>query len=312
MVAVLRAVASVVQGQDEALTLIGCALFSGGHALIEDRPGSGKTTLAKAFAATVGGEFARVQGTADLLPADISGSSIWQGHDVAGGRFVFVPGPLFATVVLVDELNRMPPRTQSAFLEAMDEGAVTVDGARHRLPEPFFLIATQNPAEHHGTYAVPQAQLDRFAVAVQLAPLSGATELGVIRDQLNGPSVERLGTANPDPDSEPRPGAARHPELEQAYDRLEQALARTSLPHAPTETLTELGLRLPRARTGLSVLSRSRYDVQELSPEEQAGAMATMDETTRALGAVTRGAPRHIGVWPRRPRRPGRLRSRPR
>ncbi|MBK6872521.1 MAG: MoxR family ATPase [Kineosporiaceae bacterium] len=194
MVAVLRAVASVVRGQDQALTTIGCALFSGGHAVIEDRPGSGKTTMAKAFAATVGGDFARVQATADLLPADISGSSMWQGHDVAGGRFVFVPGPLFATVVLVDELNRMPPRTQSAFLEAMDEGAVTVDGVRHRLPEPFFLIATQNPAEHHGTYAVPQAQLDRFAVAVRLAPLSGATELRVIRDQLSGPSVERLGT----------------------------------------------------------------------------------------------------------------------
>jgi MoxR-like ATPase len=195
MVAVLLNVASVVRGQEEALTLIGCALFSGGHALIEDRPGSGKTTLAKAFAATLGADFARIQSTADLLPSDISGSSIWQGHDVSGGRFVFVPGPLFATVVLVDELNRMPPRTQSAFLEAMDEGAVTVDGVRHALPEPFFLIATQNPAEHHGTYAVPQAQLDRFAVAVRLAPLSGQTELGVIREQLAGPSLTRLAPA---------------------------------------------------------------------------------------------------------------------
>jgi MoxR-like ATPase len=186
---VVDTVARVVHDRDDAIELAVAAAIAGGHVLIEDVPGSGKTTLARALAAALGGSFRRVQGTADLLPADITGSSIWEP-----GRsdFSFVPGPVFANLVLVDELNRTPPRTQSALLEAMDEGFVTVDGVRHRLPEPFVLLATQNPYEQWGTYPLPEGLLDRFAVLLHLGENTGDTERRVVREQLAGPTVEEL------------------------------------------------------------------------------------------------------------------------
>jgi MoxR-like ATPase len=130
-----------------------------------------------------------VQGTADLLPADITGSGVWEPERRA---FSFVPGPVFANVVLVDELNRTPPRTQSAFLEAMDEGAVTVDGVRHELPDPFVVLATQNPLEQFGTYPLPEGQLDRFAVTLGLGANDPATERLVVREQLDHATVDEL------------------------------------------------------------------------------------------------------------------------
>lgn len=180
---VVHAVGSVVRGRPSALTMVTCALFSGGHALVEDVPGSGKTTMARAFARALGGDFSRIQATADLLPADITGGAIWE-PSAAGGAFRFIPGPVFANVVLVDELNRTSPRTQSAFLEALDEHAVTVDGERYALPEPFFVMATQNPLEQHGTFPLPEAQLDRFTVALRLDHMDLMTELTVVREQL--------------------------------------------------------------------------------------------------------------------------------
>lgn len=182
-------VESVVHGRRSAVELITCAVLAGGHVLVEDVPGSGKTTLAKAFARCLGGHFRRIQGTADLLPADITGSGVWEPEQ---RRFDFVPGPLFGHVVLVDELNRTPPRTQSAFLEAMEEGAVTVDGERHPLPEPFVVLATQNPLEQYGTYPLPEGQLDRFAVALTLGPNAPAVERQVVREQLRFATVELL------------------------------------------------------------------------------------------------------------------------
>ena len=179
----------VVRGHDAAVDLVTCALLSGGHALVEDSPGSGKTTLARAFARSIGASFARIQATADLLPADITGSGIW---DPESHTFRFVPGPLFAQVVLVDELNRTAPRTQSAFLEAMEEAAVTVDGRRHPLPEPFFLIATQNPMEQYGTFPLPEGQLDRFSVSLRIGALDLAAERLVVREQLVRPTVDDL------------------------------------------------------------------------------------------------------------------------
>jgi len=182
-------VQQVVHGRERAVELVTCALLAGGHALIEDVPGSGKTTMARAFARSLGGVFQRIQATADLLPTDITGSGVWEPDQ---HRFVFIPGPLFAHVVLADELNRTPPRTQSAFLEAMDEGAVTVDGVRHALPDQFFVVATQNPLEQHGTYPLPEGQLDRFAVCLRLGDLDAASERLVVREQLVRPTVDDL------------------------------------------------------------------------------------------------------------------------
>ncbi len=166
-------VEQVVHGRRSAVELVTAGLLAGGHVLVQDVPGSGKTTLARAFARSVGGTFRRIQGTADLLPGDITGSAIW---DPDKHSFVFVPGPVFAHVLLVDELNRATPRAQSALLEALDEGAVTVDGVRHALPSPFFVVATQNPTDQYGTYPLPEGQLDRFAVALTLGENDLATE----------------------------------------------------------------------------------------------------------------------------------------
>jgi MoxR-like ATPase len=140
-------------------------LLARGHVLLEDVPGTGKTLTARSFADALGLRFTRIQFTPDLLPADITGSNI---YDKSTGTFEFVPGPVFANVVLADEINRAPPKTQAALLEAMGERQVTVDGETHDLPEPFFVIATQNPIEQEGTFTLPEAQRDRFAVKTQL------------------------------------------------------------------------------------------------------------------------------------------------
>lgn len=165
MVSLVERVCSVVRGRDHVVRLVACALVGGGHVLLEDVPGSGKTTLGRAFAAAANVEFGRVQATADMLPADITGSGVWQPAD---GRFEFMPGPIFANLVLVDELNRASSRTQSAFMEALEEHAVTVDGQRHPLPDPFFVIATQNPVDLSGTFPLPDSQLDRFLLRFSL------------------------------------------------------------------------------------------------------------------------------------------------
>ena len=154
-----------VLGKAHEVRLAFAALLSDGHLLIEDLPGLGKTTLAHALAATLGLGFQRVQFTSDLLPSDIVGVSIF---DAQARRFEFHPGPVFANVLLADEINRAPPRTQSALLEAMAERQVTVDGTTHRLPDPFFVIATQNPADLSGTYPLPDSQLDRFLLRLTL------------------------------------------------------------------------------------------------------------------------------------------------
>ncbi len=155
----------VLRGKAEVVEHVLACLLARGHLLIEDVPGLGKTTLAKALAHAVGGQFNRVQCTPDLLPGDITGFSIFNQKT---REFEFLPGPVFADILLVDEINRATPRTQSALLEAMAEHQVTVDNTRHRLSDTFFVIATQNPIEHHGTYPLPEAQLDRFAMKLQI------------------------------------------------------------------------------------------------------------------------------------------------
>jgi MoxR-like ATPase len=168
------AVGHAVVGADDALRLLAITLIADGHALIEDVPGTGKTTLARAFARALGLTFARVQGTPDLLPGDVTGSSIYEG-----GAFRFIPGPIFASVLLVDEINRATPRTQSALLEAMQEKQVSVDGVTHRLGDPFLLLATENPIELEGTFSLPEAQLDRFLVRISLGYPSEEGELRI-------------------------------------------------------------------------------------------------------------------------------------
>ena len=158
-----EAVGRAVVGAEAPLRLLTIALLAEGHALLEDVPGVGKTLLARAFARSLGLDFGRVQGTPDLLPTDVTGSSV-----LADGSFRFIPGPIFTNVLLVDEINRATPRTQSALLEAMQEGQVSVDGETRELPRPFLVLATQNPIELEGTFALPEAQLDRFLVRVAL------------------------------------------------------------------------------------------------------------------------------------------------
>ncbi|MCU0704923.1 MAG: MoxR family ATPase [Fimbriiglobus sp.] len=163
---VLRSALNVaLRGKPEVIERVLACLLARGHVLLEDRPGLGKTTLAKALAAAVGGVFSRVQCTPDLLPGDITGFSVFNQKT---REFEFQPGPVFADVLLADEINRTTPRTQSALLEAMAERQVTVDNVRHKLHDGFFVIATQNPIDHHGTYPLPEAQLDRFAMKLSI------------------------------------------------------------------------------------------------------------------------------------------------
>ncbi len=158
-------VATVVRGKAKVIRLAVIALLAEGHLLIEDVPGVGKTTLAQALARSLGLAFQRIQFTSDLLPSDVIGVSVYrQGEE----RFEFVPGPLFANIVLADEINRATPKTQSALLEAMSERRVSVDRKRYALPRPFVVLATQNPLEHHGTYPLPESQLDRFLMSLKV------------------------------------------------------------------------------------------------------------------------------------------------
>jgi MoxR-like ATPase len=169
-------VARAVIGADEPLRLMTIALLADGHALLEDVPGVGKTLLARACARSLGLGFGRVQGTPDLLPSDVTGSSI-----LADGSFRFIPGPIFTNVLLVDEINRATPRTQSALLEAMQERQVSVDGETRPIPAPFLVLATQNPIELEGTFALPEAQLDRFLVRIALGYPAEEDERAIAR-----------------------------------------------------------------------------------------------------------------------------------
>ena len=182
-------VENVIRGKRESIEAAATTLFAGGHLLLEDVPGVGKTMLGRSMARSIRGTFKRIQATPDLLPSDVTGSNV---YNQANQRFEFLPGPVFANVVLVDEINRTTPRTQSALFEAMDENAVTVDGTRHPLPDPLFLIATQNPLEHHGTYPLPEGQLDRFAVAMDMGYAGAAIEHEIVRAQLESHPIEDL------------------------------------------------------------------------------------------------------------------------
>jgi MoxR-like ATPase len=184
----------VLVGKRGAVELAVVALLCEGHLLIEDVPGTGKTTLARALAQSVGGVFRRVQCTPDLLPSDVTGVSVF---DQRSGEFVFRPGPVFANVLMADEINRATPRTQSAVLEAMQERQVSVDGVAHALPRPFTVLATQNPIELEGTYPLPEAQLDRFMFKIEIAGVERTVleEILVTRVHGEAPALEPVVTA---------------------------------------------------------------------------------------------------------------------
>ncbi len=170
-------ISKVIIGKTEAIELLLVALIGGGHVLIEDVPGVGKTLLAKSLARSIGGRFKRVQFTPDLLPADVTGFNI---YDQQIGAFTFQPGPVMSNVLLADEINRTVPRTQASLLESMEEYQVTVDGTTRRLPEPFFVMATQNPIELEGTFPLPEAQLDRFLLRINLGYPNTLEEIDIM------------------------------------------------------------------------------------------------------------------------------------
>lgn len=181
--------ARTIVGKADAIRLVLVALLAGGHALLEDVPGVGKTLLAKSLARSFDGRFGRIQCTPDLLPTDITGTNIWN----QGTReFEFLPGPVFANILLADEINRATPRTQSALLEVMEERQVTVDGVSRSVPQPFFVIATQNPVEYQGTFPLPEAQMDRFVLSLSLGYPTEAEELQMLQRHQEGMVVDDL------------------------------------------------------------------------------------------------------------------------
>ncbi len=198
-------IAGVVRGKEEVIKLAVVSLLARGHLLLEDVPGVGKTTLARALAASVGVSFRRLQCTSDLMPTDVLGGNV---YNQSQGTFEFRPGPIFTQVLLADEVNRTTPKTQSALLEAMDERQVSIDGITHRLEEPFFVVATQNPQEFYGTYPLPESQLDRFLLRLSI----GYPPPGIEREVLN-----RRG-ADPVRQLEPVMTAAELRHVQQAVD----------------------------------------------------------------------------------------------
>ena len=180
--AVLDEIERAVVGHRRALELVLIGILAGGHVLLEDLPGLGKTLIARSFATTLGLDFARIQFTPDLLPSDVVGAPL---YDQRTSEMIFRPGPVFTQLLLADEINRTPPKTQAALLEAMGEGQVSMDGVTHPLPQPFIVLATDNPIEYEGTYELPEAQLDRFAMRLRLGYLATDDEIAMLQRRLD-------------------------------------------------------------------------------------------------------------------------------
>lgn len=185
----IHALNGVLLGKSETVELLVMALLADGHVLVEDVPGTGKTTLSKALAAAIGADFARIQFTPDLLPADVTGGAVFKANT---GEFEIKKGPVFTQVLLADEINRASPRTQSALLEAMEERQVSLEGERFKLPELFMVLATENPVEFHGVFPLPEAQMDRFMVRIAVGYPSAETELEILRAHRTSRPIDTL------------------------------------------------------------------------------------------------------------------------
>ena len=251
---VVENLGSAVHASPETLRLPLLCLLAEGHVLVEDVPGVGKTVLAKALARSLDLMFHRVQFTPDLLPADVTGVNVF---DRQSGAFRFRPGPVFANVVLVDEINRASPKTQSALLEAMQEGQVTVDGATHMLVRPFLVIATQNPVEYEGTYPLPEAQLDRFAVRMTIGYPPQGDEARMLAEQTTEPPLDQLEPVAGHAELVAAIGAARRVHVEESVNRFVVALLR----HTRANDRLALG-GSPRSGIALLRLAKARALVE--------------------------------------------------
>lgn len=240
----------VIQGKREALELVLCCCAAGGHILLEDIPGTGKTTLAKALAVSMGCDFKRIQFTPDLLPGDIVGTSVF---DPESRRFGFRPGPVFTNVLIADEINRASPRTQSALLEALSEQQVSVDGQTRPLPAPFLCIATQNPIEFHGTYPLPEASLDRFTAQLTLGYPPEAAELAILMALRGRHPLDDLSAVTTRAEVVALQGAVDAVALEETVGGYLLALARGTRSHPSVR----LGVSM-RGALQLSRLARAR------------------------------------------------------
>ena len=297
---VVENLGSAVHASPETLRLPLLCLLAEGHVLVEDVPGVGKTVLAKALARSLDLTFHRVQFTPDLLPADVTGVNVF---DRQSGAFRFRPGPVFANIVLVDEINRASPKTQSALLEAMQEGQVTVDGATHMLVRPFLVVATQNPVEYEGTYPLPEAQLDRFAVRMTIGYPPLGEEARMLAEQTTEPPLDQLEPVAQHDELVAAITAARAIHVEESINRFVVALLR----HTRASDRLALGgsprsgialLRLAKAR---ALVERRDFVVPEdvislatpvlahrliLAPEARATGVTVEEVVTEALTAT--------------------------
>jgi MoxR-like ATPase len=280
-------VSKAVQIRDETLEYVLVALLAEGHVLVEDYPGVGKTALARALARSIDCQFARIQCTSDLLPADVVGTSV---YDQREQRFEFRPGPVFANVVLVDEINRASPKTQSGLLECMQERRVTVDVHTHELARPFLVLATQNPIEYEGTYPLPEAQVDRFMIRVSLGYPSPDAEAGMLADHETGDRVLTLGPVVTAADVLAAQDAAmRVTATEPLRDYVVRLLWRTREdPRVDLGASPRAGLMLLRAAKARAMMRGRDHalpdDVQAMAESVLAHRIVLAPESSRARG----------------------------
>lgn len=283
-------IAQVIRGKREVIESVVVALLARGHVLLEDVPGVGKTVLARATAISIEADFRRIQGTPDLLPTDVTGVAVYRPQEQA---FEFQPGPIFTNVLLVDEINRATPRTQSALLEAMEERQVSIDGNTHALDEPFFLIATQNPIELAGTFPLPEAQLDRFLVKLSLGYPDDEAEVQIMAAQAQRHPIEDLRAVVTKEDILEARRASRgvfvHPSLLSYIQQV--ASATREHPQATCGASPRGSISLMRAGQALALVRGDRYvtpdHVKRLAPEVL-GHRIILEPRARAQGATGR------------------------